>query len=87
MAWTFHTWATETNVVARLTALRSHIAEVTAKVDLEIQGDGKGKSSNVLGSYLTKLLEKEKELEDRAQRQGLAGGAGSVSQVRIVDEE
>jgi hypothetical protein len=87
MAWTYHTWVTVTAVAARLTALRSHIAEVTAKVDLEISGDGKSKSSSALQNYLDTLLKKEKELEDRAQRQGLSGGEGSVSQIRFTEEE
>ena len=85
--WNYSSWITETSVATRLTQLRLHIAEVTERINTEISGDGKAESSNTLGSYLQMLLRKERELEDRAQQQGLAGGTGSVSQVRVRGAE
>lgn len=81
--WTYSGWITQTSLATRLTQLRAHIAEVTEKMRPEISGDGKATSSSALQDYLDTLLAKEKELEDRAQRQGLDGGGGGVSQIRL----
>ena len=87
MAWTYSDWITQSTLTTRLSRLRLHIQEVSAKIDIEIAGDGKSRASATLGRYYEKLIDQEAALAKRVQAQGLDGGSGSVSQVRILEPD
>lgn len=75
MAWTYSNWATETTAALRLTALRSHVAEVSAAMETRadsVSENGKSISRPQLQSYLDSLLRSMSTLEGQAR--GRAGG-------------
>lgn len=65
MAWTYNDWPTQTTAAARLSRLREHITEVSAKISLETSSDGHSRSSSTLQTYLDSLFDHERRLEAR----------------------
>lgn len=80
MSWTYSDYVTYDRTSAtRLTRLRLHIQEVSEKIDTEVSADGKSEQLFSLRLYLDRLLNEEKDLEQRAGR----CVNGGVSRIRL----
>ena len=74
MAWTYADWTSQDTPAERLARLNAHVSEVSARIDREVNADGKSVASGSLTTYLAELMRQRDKLEDRL---GL-GGQGVV---------
>ncbi len=71
MAYTNADWITNTDPAARETALRAHIAEISAQITAEITSGGKSRSVATLQAELARLAgELEKLVSINARTSG-----------------
>ena len=66
--WTYSAWASQATDSLRLDMLRLHIAEVSAKIGPDVSADGKSVANIGLTQYLSMLMDRQTELEERVQR-------------------
>lgn len=84
MAWTSTDWISESTDALRLTALRLHIAEVSAAIENRADAVGKDGASLTrpqILQYLDTLLRERDRLEGKASR-ATAGGRTHVRFIR-----
>lgn len=74
MAYAYANWITTSEPVARLAALRNHIAEVSAQMGPDVASLGHSRSAGSLSIYLDKLMEREKELAAAVGASAAGGG-------------
>jgi len=76
MAWTYHNWREQTALAARLSALRSHLTEVSAAMTARISEDGTSYDPGTLNDYLRRLEKEEKSLARASGRATVTRGRG-----------
>lgn len=81
MAWVYPNWITEATDSARLTALRSHIAEVSADLETHrtsVSSDGKAMTREQRIEYLRWLTSERDRLEGKMSTSATAGGRSHI---------
>lgn len=81
MAWVYPDWITEATDSARLTALRSHIAEVAAEIETHrtsVAADGKSMTREQRIDYLRWLTSERDRLEGKVSTSATAGGRSHI---------
>lgn len=78
MAWSYSDWITKASDSERLTALREHIAEVSADISARLATGGETFDPTVLRDYLEHLRGERQELEKKVDAQVAATATGFV---------